>query len=324
MGNNRCCCSSLPCNLCSFLTSPVSSFRNQVSQQRNSSEQDQLANDLLEQGEQDASTTGGPLMEMAVGFAAKILPCSEAVLSRLIWVLLWSWKAAPVALYESLELDKIKQSMMTTNNKSQKNDKDEDEATTAGCSCGAEYFQKWWQKFVAIPVAMGFYYFLYDYVAQPLLNEAGCCGSDSVTQVVAISLLVLHFLSGLSIHLYQKQKAEQDCQETANNNNNNKNDVELSQQSSNNSDYAKAVANASAPPEPTGDWIMLQDGNNNNNNGATNTTSPPTTATATTSAAPVADNNTSTTPKKRKFWPFGKKKKAQNLVDSKQPQAAIV
>ncbi|CAB9503840.1 expressed unknown protein [Seminavis robusta] len=319
MGNNRCCCSSLPCNLCSFLTSPVSSFRNQVSQQRNSSEQDQLANDLLEQGEQDASTTGGPLMEMAVTFAAKILPCSEAVLSRLIWVLLWSWKAAPVALYESLELDKIKQSM-TTNNKSQNN---EEEATTAGCSCGAEYFQKWWQKFVAIPVAMGFYYFLYDYVAQPLLNEAGCCGSDTVTQVVAISLLALHFVSGLSIHLYQKQKAEQECQETLTDTNN-KNDVELSQQSSNNSDYAKAVANASAPPEPTGDWIMLQDDNNNNITGATNATSPPTTATATTSAAPVATGSASTTPKKRKFWPFGKKKKAQNLVDSKQPQAAIV
>ena len=255
---------------------------------RNTQQQKALSNDLLRQNEEERQQHGGPLLDALIAFLSLILPCCEALLGRLMWVLLWSWKAAPVALYES-----FLRRQPTTEGAS-----DTTKSFLQGGTDVSQYFQKWWQKTVVVPTAMGFYYFLYDYVSEPILASVGCCSSPALTTIAGVGLLVAHFISGVALHLWQQRKANQEKLPQATE------EVEFSnqQQSSpspnrtldNHQDHQDWVTMEKAHAAATGAITDYQAAHNNDT--TVNNQLP----------SPQALFN-SVKEKKRKFWPFGKR-----------------
>ena len=188
---------------------------------RNNPQQSSLNSDLLRESQDQQQQHGGPILDFAIAFLSKILPCSEALLGRLLWVLLWSWKAAPVALYESLFAgsfgNNYSNSKAAIGNTNENNDGDTSSKRGGGWLDSfrntnptgdvSQYFQKWWQKTFVIPTAMGFYYFMYDYVSEPILDSVGCCSSEALTTTLGVGMLVLHFLTGVGMHLWQQRRS---------------------------------------------------------------------------------------------------------------------
>ena len=144
-----------------------------------------------QQQEQQSSSSSSPRTTAAStttatsSFLSKLLPRSfpESFLQRIIWVLVWGYKAAPVALYESFRKDYTA---------------DDDE--------GVEGPSSWWKKTIVVPTAVGFYFFMYHRIAQPLVYTLGCCSSDIVTFLAQSSVLVAHFISGLAMHLCEERQ----------------------------------------------------------------------------------------------------------------------
>jgi hypothetical protein len=171
-----------------------------------------LSQDLLKQEKNDLRQHGGPIMERLIFCLAKILPCSEALIGRLIWVCIWGWKLAPVTLYESFRRQYDNQDDDVGNNDVTNTDQQHTRTTNNNTDAGGgsglgfhRYVSKWWQKTIAVPAALGFYYFLYDNIAQPLVYSVGCCKSDVVTFLAEMGVLCLHFISGLSMHLCEER-----------------------------------------------------------------------------------------------------------------------
>lgn len=241
----------------------------------------------------------------ATALLAKILPCSEILLNRVVWVLLWSWKAAPVALYETFVSPCLRS----------KSD------TTTG------YFNQWWQKAIAIPLALGFYYVLFEFVCQPALSAVNCCGSNTLTNGAAAGILVLHFLSGITMHRYQEARKESGIEETA--------VVEFEQQQQQQQRYQEQQhqeqslnmkqlemgRNNNMMASET-NWVAIDDGDLPAT-GISSSTLPPLDSHI--GAPHISPHHSSIEeePKKKSFWPW-KKKKAQVLAHSKTPSTSIV
>jgi hypothetical protein len=150
----------------------------------------QFRQELLSQEKADIEQLGSPLLKPLIACLGKRLPCSVALIERMLWVMVWGWKLFPLALYESFKPNFI------TNAET---------GETVERGGFHQYVSKWWQKSVLVPAAFGFYYFLYEQVAQPLVYSVGCCYSDFFTFLAEMIVLVLHFFSGLTIHFCQER-----------------------------------------------------------------------------------------------------------------------
>ena len=166
---------------------------------------------------------------------------------------------------------------------------------------GCGYFNKWWQKTIAITASLGFYYFLYDYVSQPLLETVGCCSNIYLFQGLAMGVLVLHFFSGISLHLYQEKRKVRGMQD--------KNKTEW--------ETRNALSER--------DWVKLED-SAMPETGISTLSLPSVTSPAGIQQPIGVRSDPVIVPeqKKRGFWPFRKKEKSQALTHPKAPGGAIV
>lgn len=78
-----------------------------------------------------------------------------------------------------------------------------------GASCQpVRSVKAWWQKTFGLPTAIAFYYFLYDYVAEPLLSAFGCCGTTLLTTTAGVGLLLTHFGIAVVMGKYRKRQEQ--------------------------------------------------------------------------------------------------------------------
>lgn len=159
----------------------------------------QGSREVLRQEQSDIQNHGGPLLQKSIVFLAKILPCSEALLGRIVWVLLWGWKVAPVALYEALLAPSDEDTI----------DPVTGQTTTQARGGFQNYVNTWWRKTFVVPSALGFYYFLYEKVAEPLVYSVNCCSNSFLAILAAIGIVVAHFASGLAMHFCQERRIKQ-------------------------------------------------------------------------------------------------------------------
>jgi len=161
-----------------------------------------------------SSASSSHIITTISSFLSKLLPCfSESFIQRIIWVFVWGWKVAPVALYESFRKDYY-------NDGEEGQQRDDGEGPSSSSSSSPSNFHKyvstWWKKTIVVPTAIGFYYFMYDQIAQPLVYSLGCCRSDIVTFLAQISILAGHFTSGLAMHLCEERRRRQRQQQIRN------------------------------------------------------------------------------------------------------------
>ena len=288
---------------------------------RNNPQQSALNSDLLRQS-QEQQQHGGPILDFALAFLSKILPCSEALLGRLMWVLLWSWKAAPVALYESLfARNNSKSTIEASDDTNQDNGNN---SSQRGSWLGSfknsnptgdvsQYFQKWWQKTFVIPTAMGFYYFMYDYVSEPILESVGCCSSEALTTTLGVGMLVVHFLSGVGMHLWQQRKNASKSAIL-----NDAIATEGNMQQSSQSLPGRVAATTLDNNQDRKDWVTMEKAHASATEAITDYQAVHNTSGNAQSPSAQALFN-SVKEKKKKFWPFGGKKKASNKFNSNAP-----
>lgn len=287
---------------------------------RNNPQQSSLNSDLLRQS-QEQQQHGGPILDFAIAFLSKILPCSEALLGRLLWVTLWSWKAAPVALYESLfARNNSKSTIETSDNTNQDNissqrggwlDSFKNSNPTGDVS---QYFQKWWQKTFVIPTAMGFYYFMYDYVSEPILESVGCCSSEALTTTLGVGMLVVHFLSGVAMHLWQKRKNTSKAAVL-----NDAVALEGDAQQPSQSSPSRAVATTLDNNQDAKDWVTMEKAHANATEAITDYQAVHNTTSGNDQLPSAQALFNAVKEKKKKFWPFGGKKKTSNKFNSNAP-----
>jgi hypothetical protein len=118
----------------------------------------------------------------------RILPFVEALRGLTVSVMVWGWKVAPVALYEALVLVGEDKEVIDTR---------------SGRKMRRYLARTRWQKVLIVPWALGFYFFLYEKVALPLVFTLNCCASYFWTVLASLALITVHFVSGLYIHLRQ-------------------------------------------------------------------------------------------------------------------------
>jgi len=294
---------------------------------RHSSQQQQLSNDLLQQQQEQQQQHGGPLLDFVVAFLSKILPCSEILLRRLVWVLAWSWKAAPVALYESLLVQRGYTNTQddTDNNSSKSSIFSKFKGSPTDVS---QYFQTWWHKTFVIPTALGFYYFLYDNVSEPLLASVGCCSSEFVTVGAVVGLLVLHFASGVAMHLW-KQRNDARNKELSNQeetvivgdvDQQEQNNMASSSARMNSPSYNRTIDNH----HDHQDWVTMEKAHAAEIDAVTDYQASKSNNTKEQMLSPAALFQSATKEGKRKLWPFGRKKKAKEFSSNAPPTTEMV
>lgn len=218
-----------------------------------------------------------------------MLTCTEGVVLGLIWI----WKAAPVALYETFMRD---------------------------LSCfekapGRRYLYGWWQKLLATWAALGFYYILYQFVCQPFLFMVHCCGSETRTDLMAALILLLHLLSGISMHRYSLRQEELESHGIDRR-------------------YAPSQSQSQLPQldmsgfnifASTTDWVAIDDGDLPAT-GISTSNLPPLQETPQPVGAPHVPVHVLPTETQSSgfFWPFRKKHTPQQLTNSKDPHYPIV
>lgn len=292
-------------------TSLQDGLRSAASATGNAGRNPQLSQDLLRQEKDDIKKRGGPILEGLISCLGRILPCSEALIGRLIWVCLWAWKVAPAALYESFRRDYTEpqpeevQVDPTTGEPQSNTSKSVNNNFGGGLH---QYVSKWWQKTFVVPTALGFYFFLWDHVAQPLVATMGCCRSDVVQSLAELGVLAAHFSSGLSLYLCEERSRKKKLQE-----------AEFQRQFSEEMDQRASNNNIPSSLRKT-DGILKDSTRDDTREGMVSektfreSGSIPVVSGSTTTNT---DSKTSSERPKRNFWPFGKKKDVGGTTTTK-------
>jgi len=140
---------------------------------------------------EDLRNCGDDRLDETIGILGGILPCSSWIIRQLIWVIFWSFTAAPTRIWGSVEESFAKREL----------------PVDADNSCQPVATVKaWCQKTFGLPTALAFYYFLYDYAAEPLLAALNCCGSELLTVTTGVGLLMTHFVTAVSMDKFRKRQ----------------------------------------------------------------------------------------------------------------------
>jgi hypothetical protein len=107
--------------------------------------------------------------------------------------MVWGWKVAPVAFYEALITDGDMHDSL---------DRNDGQATPNFLS---DFNRTRRQKTVVVAYVLGFYYFLFVKVVEPLVYSSNCCSNYAVTVLVSLTVIVIHFLLGLTMHFRQER-----------------------------------------------------------------------------------------------------------------------
>jgi hypothetical protein len=129
-----------------------------------------------------------PMVQNSRAGINRIVPFVQTVLGLLVSVMVWGWKVAPVAFYEALITDGDK--------------KDALDPTDDGQAAPQSSRR---QKTVVVACVLGFYYFLFVKVVEPLVYSSNCCSNYAVTVLVSLTVVMVHFVSGLTMHFHQER-----------------------------------------------------------------------------------------------------------------------
>lgn len=143
---------------------------------------------------------GGPGLEAVLICLDKVLPFPGWMIRRIVWVMCWSFTAAPTCIWDALEESVTKrqlpQELLEV-------------TTTDTISCQPVTNAKaWWQKTFGLPTAIAFYYFLYDYLAEPIVDLTGCCATSWLTTTVGVGILLCHFVTAVGLEKCNKRRQQ--------------------------------------------------------------------------------------------------------------------
>ena len=131
-----------------------------------------------------------PMAEKTPTSLARIVLFAQAVLGLMVSCLMWGWKFAPVLLYEALR-----------SVGGQEHIEEQSDTQSLG---GSD--KSGWHKCVVITCGLGFYYFLFEIVVQPLVYTTNCCSNYTATVLVSLTVIVAHFVSGLAMHFVEERR----------------------------------------------------------------------------------------------------------------------
>ena len=136
-----------------------------------------------------------PMVQKTPTCLSRIVVFVQAVLGLMVSCLIWGWKLAPVLLYEAFS------SSGKQGNIDQLTNIEQTDTQSVG---GSD--KSGWHKGVVVTCALGFYYFLFEIVVQPLVYTTNCCSNYAATVLVSIAVIVAHFVTGLAMHFFEERR----------------------------------------------------------------------------------------------------------------------